>query len=65
METHYTKMRKFANIVLSLFLFLCSALKEINEGYIKSRKEYEEMQEVVVKEIINVASGKKDKSLQI
>uniref|UniRef100_A0A8D2L014 DNA mismatch repair protein n=2 Tax=Varanus komodoensis TaxID=61221 RepID=A0A8D2L014_VARKO len=41
---------KFSNI----------ALKEINEEYIKSRKEYEEMQDVVVKEIINVASGYKE-----
>uniref|UniRef100_A0A6J0TPF9 DNA mismatch repair protein n=1 Tax=Pogona vitticeps TaxID=103695 RepID=A0A6J0TPF9_9SAUR len=40
--------------------FYNSALKEINEEYIKIRKEYEEMQEVVVKEIINVASGYKE-----
>ncbi|KAJ7341251.1 hypothetical protein JRQ81_005136 [Phrynocephalus forsythii] len=40
--------------------FCNSALKEINEEYIKIRKEYEEMQEVVVKEIINVASGYKE-----
>ncbi|XP_007428533.1 DNA mismatch repair protein Msh2 [Python bivittatus] len=40
--------------------FSNSALKEINEDYMKSRKEYEEMQDVVVKEIINVASGYKE-----
>lgn len=40
------------------FLFMSSALKDINEEYMKSRKEYEEMQDAVVKEIINVASGK-------